>query len=265
MESIPFYKYQGAGNDFIMIDQRQHQWILRTDQALVEQLCDRRFGIGADGLILLQNHSGFDFEMIYFNSDGREGSMCGNGGRCTVAFAHHLSAIGESCHFLAVDGPHGAKVTHPEWVELKMIDVTHVERGSDFYYINTGSPHYIAFVENVDQIEVVQAGRAIRYNERFKAEGTNVNFTQVTDQGLKVVTYERGVEDETLACGTGVTAAALAYHLQSNGQHGVFEVPIQVKGGAMAIRFTATEQGFKEVWLCGPAKMVFKGQFEANK
>ncbi|WP_353484546.1 diaminopimelate epimerase [Haliscomenobacter sp.] len=260
MESIPFYKYQGAGNDFIMIDQRQHQWILRSDQALVEQLCDRRFGIGADGLILLQNHPGFDFEMVYFNSDGREGSMCGNGGRCTVAFAHHLSAIGESCHFLAVDGSHDAKVSNSEWVELKMIDVTHVERGSGFYYLNTGSPHYIAFVENADQIDVVQAGRAIRYNERFKAEGTNVNFTQVTDQGLKVVTYERGVEDETLACGTGVTAAALAYHLQRNGQHGVHEVPIQVKGGAMAIRYTATEQDFKEIWLCGPAKLVFKGQ-----
>jgi len=259
MESIPFYKYQGAGNDFIMIDQREQQWIKREDQALVEKLCHRRFGIGADGLILLQNHPDYDFEMIYFNADGREGSMCGNGGRCTVAFAQQLGAIGETCHFLAVDGPHDAIMNKPDWVELKMIDVTHVEEGSDFYFLNTGSPHYISFVEEVDKIDVVQAGRAIRYNERFRAEGTNVNFTQITDNGLSIATYERGVEDETLACGTGVTAAALAYHLKKGASSGVYEIPIKVKGGAMAIRFRATEQGFRDVWLCGPAQLVFEG------
>ena len=260
MQGIPFYKYQGAGNDFIMVDQRDNQWINREDRELVEKLCHRRFGIGADGLILLQNQPGFDFEMIYFNADGREGSMCGNGGRCTVAFARQLGVIGDRCHFLAVDGPHDANINNPEWVELKMIDVTQVEEGSNFYYLNTGSPHYIAFVENIDQIDVVQEGRAVRYNERFRAEGTNVNFTQLTANGLKVATYERGVEDETLACGTGVTAAALAYHLKRGGPKGAFEVPIQVKGGDMAIRFEATAQGFSDVWLCGPAKMVFAGK-----
>lgn len=263
MEGIPFYKYQGAGNDFIMIDQRERQWIKREDQALVEHLCHRRFGIGADGLILLQNHPNFDFEMIYFNADGREGSMCGNGGRCTVAFAQQLGVIGASCHFLAVDGPHDAIMNKADWVELKMIDVTHVEEGNNFYFLNTGSPHYVSFVEEVDKIDVVQAGRAIRYNERFRTAGTNVNFTQITDNGLHIATYERGVEDETLACGTGVTAAALAYHLKKGAANGAYEVPIKVKGGEMAIRFTATEHGFTDVWLCGPAKLVFAGQLEA--
>jgi diaminopimelate epimerase len=260
MRGIPFYKYQGAGNDFIMIDQRDQHWITRENQALVEQLCHRRFGIGADGLILLQNHPGYDFEMIYFNADGREGSMCGNGGRCTVAFAHQLGVIGNTCHFLAVDGPHDAVINNPDWVELKMIDVTHVEEGKDFYFLNTGSPHYITFVADVGEIDVVQAGRAIRYNERFRAEGTNVNFTQISEQGLSIVTYERGVEDETLACGTGVTAAALAYHLKKGGVLGPSEVPIKVKGGEMAIRFTATALGFTDVWLCGPATLVFGGE-----
>ena len=182
------------------------------------------------------------------------------GGVCTVAFAHQLGAIGDNCQFLAVDGLHHALIKNPEWVELKMIDVTHVEEGSDFYYLNTGSPHYIAFVEEINDIDVVQAGRAIRYNERFRADGTNVNFTQITDHGLSIATYERGVEDETLACGTGVTAAALAYHLKTGGALGPNEVPIKVKGGEMAIRFTATEQGFTDVWLCGPAKLVFAGE-----
>jgi diaminopimelate epimerase len=260
MQGIPFFKYQGAGNDFIMIDQRSQAWISRDDAAQIEQLCHRRFGIGADGLILLQTHHGFDFEMIYFNADGLEGSMCGNGGRCAVAFAKQLGAIGEQCRFIAVDGPHEARITQADWVELKMIDVTHIEVGADFYYLNTGSPHYISFVEEVEKIDVVQAGRAIRYNERFKAEGTNVNFTQITPQGLSIATYERGVEDETLACGTGVTAAALAYHLKIGGALGAAEVPIRVKGGKMSIRFTATKQGFRDVWLCGPAKMVFGGE-----
>jgi diaminopimelate epimerase len=260
MARLPFSKYQGAGNDFILIDQREKQWLHSHNEALIAQLCDRRFGIGGDGLILLQSKPGFDFEMVYFNADGREGSMCGNGGRCIVAFAHHLGILQESTYFNAVDGPHEAKVSRPAWVELKMIDVAKVEKGETFYYLNTGSPHYIAFVEDVAKVDVVAAGRAIRYNERFKAVGTNVNFTEITPEGLHVATYERGVEDETLACGTGVTAAAIAFHLQKNGGWGQFEVPIRVKGGDLAVRFRATAQGFEDIWLCGPAEKVYAGE-----
>jgi diaminopimelate epimerase len=260
MATLPFSKYQGAGNDFILIDQREKQWLHPHNEALIAQLCDRRFGIGGDGLILLQSKPGFDFEMVYFNADGREGSMCGNGGRCIVAFAHHLGIVQENTYFNAVDGPHEAKVSRPGWVELKMIDVADVEKGEGFYYLNTGSPHYIAFVEAVEKVDVVAAGRAIRYNERFKAVGTNVNFTEITQQGLQVATYERGVEDETLACGTGVTAAAIAFHLQKSGASGAFEVPIKVRGGDLAVRFRATAQGFEDIWLCGPAEKVYGGE-----
>jgi diaminopimelate epimerase len=262
MNEMSFFKYQGAGNDFILIDNRQLTYALTEAQIL--HICNRRFGIGADGLILLQNHSDYDFEMVYYNADGRESSMCGNGGRCIAAFAHYLQLIAEKGTFIAVDGPHEIKVINSEWIELKMIDVQKIEQGADFYFLNTGSPHYVAFVADANAIDVVGAGRAIRYNDRFRAEGTNVNFLQPTTEGITVVTYERGVEDETLACGTGVTAAALAYHLQKKGEPGQVEVPIQVKGGKMAVRFQATPSGFEEIWLCGPAVQVFNGSIPIN-
>ena len=257
---IPFYKYQGTGNDFVIIDNRAHPYVSLTDHKLVERLCDRKFGVGADGLMLLQNNPDYDFEMVYFNADGYEGSMCGNGGRCIVAFAHFLGAIGEECRFIAVDGPHDAKVLSDGWVELKMVDVAEVEEGEGFYFLDTGSPHYVAFAPDVAEIDVVEQGRAIRYSERFKAEATNVNFVQADANQLIVATYERGVEDETLSCGTGVTAAALAASLQSgqaNEKEGITD--IQAKGGKLQIKFTKTDNGFENVWLCGPATQVFQG------
>jgi diaminopimelate epimerase len=254
---IPFHKYQGTGNDFVIIDQRKQTYIDRADQPLIEKLCDRRFGIGADGLMLLQNKSGYDFEMVYFNSDGRESSMCGNGGRCITAFAHRLGVFKDNCRFWAIDGEHEALVRRDGWVELKMIDVNEVEKGDDFFYLNTGSPHYVTFTDKLEELDVYQAGRAVRYSERFKREGTNVNFVQLEPEGIAVATYERGVEDETLSCGTGVTAAAIAYHLQQ--KNGVDRVPIRVKGGALEVRFRAREKSFQEIWLCGPAEMVFEG------
>lgn len=260
---LKFYKYQGTGNDFVIIDQREQQYLKRTDQALIERLCDRRFGIGADGLMLLQQMKGYDFEMVYFNSDGRESSMCGNGGRCITAFAHALGVFEDECRFWAIDGAHDAIVRKDGWVELKMIDVQEVEKGNDFYYLNTGSPHYVTFRDDLAELDVYRAGREIRYSERFRAEGTNVNFVQPDGEGITVATYERGVEDETLSCGTGVTAAAIAYHLQSG--NGLDKVPIKVKGGELEVRFQPGSSGFSEIWLCGPAQMVFTGGIDTEK
>ncbi len=256
-----FYKYQGTGNDFIMIDQRHVQYLTRADVDVIERLCNRRFGIGADGLILLQKREGYDFEMIYFNSDGRESSMCGNGGRCSVAFAKQLEIIKDKTHFLAIDGEHDAIVRSDGWVELKMSDVINIENGADFYYLNTGSPHYITFVNDVNEVNVFEQGRAIRYNDRFKAEGTNVNFVAANNGGISVATYERGVEDETLSCGTGATAAAIAYYLKHDKKVNK-AIPIQVKGGNLEVRFESDGQGFTNIWLCGPAELVFEGEVE---
>jgi len=270
-----FYKYQGAGNDFVMLDQRDQRWLTRQDTAPIERLCHRRFGIGADGLILLERHPAFDFEMIYFNADGRESTMCGNGGRCIAAFAKHLGLVHDECRFLAIDGPHEARMTsrndHEEWVELKMSPVQSVERLSDTaFFLNTGSPHYVRFVDTVEGLDMVQEGRAVRYSERFRAEGVNVNLVNPTPDpspdksgegsGVRIRTYERGVEGETLACGTGVTAAAIAHYLHAGLSARQVEIPVRAEGDDLAVRFQANADGsFSEIWLCGPAARVFEG------
>lgn len=268
---IDFVKYHGAGNDFIMIDQRNHIQIQRTDIDLVAFLCHRRFGIGGDGLILLQKHDQYGIEMVYFNADGRESTLCGNGGRCFTAFAKHLGIAADHFRFLAIDGPHDAVVTaHPdgqqghEWVELQMNDLNTIECGpADTYILNTGSPHYVQFVNTLSDKDMVAEGRAVRYSERFKAQGINVNLAEVHPDGhLNIRTYERGVEDETLACGTGVTAAAIAQAVR-NGLTGPQYIPVQAAGGALAVRFNAGANGqFTDIWLCGPAQRVFTGQAE---
>ena len=261
MKKIPFYKYQGAGNDFIMISQVEQDFLRRTDQEAIARLCHRRFGIGADGLVLLQHNPDYDFEMVYFNADGGEGSMCGNGGRCIVAFARQLGLIEEHCRFVAVDGPHEARIRPDGWVELKMGDVKAIEQGTGFYFLNTGSPHYVTFVDALENTDVLQRGRKVRYSARFRKEGTNVNFVEPTAEGIAVATYERGVEDETLSCGTGVTASAIAHYLRRSGQ-GPQAIPIQAKGGRLEVRFTPYADGFTDVWLCGPAQLVFEGVME---
>ena len=261
--TIPFFKYQGTGNDFIMIDNRAQHWLSRADTELIRQLCDRRFGIGADGLILLQEKEGYDFEMVYFNADGRESSMCGNGGRCIVAFAQRLGQIEDKAHFLAIDGPHEASIDAAGWVSLKMSDVERVKVQQDYYELDTGSPHYITFVEDVDDIRVVENGQAIRYSETYREEGINVNFVEKQAGGISVLTYERGVEDETLSCGTGVTAAAIAYYLDQPNENRL-QVPITTKGGQLEVRFDANADGsFQDIWLCGPAQFVFQGEIHA--
>lgn len=259
--SFPFYKYQGAGNDFVMVDNRDHIFPDASDTALIARVCDRRFGIGADGLILLEDAPGFDFRMVYFNADGRESSMCGNGGRCIVAFAQRLGIVREKYHFIAIDGPHEAVITAQDWVELKMSDVAAITQtdGGD-YILNTGSPHYVQFLGTLDALPVAERGRSIRYSDAFRKEGINVNFVAPGSEGISVATYERGVEDETLSCGTGVTAAALAWSLRHPDKART-RVPITTKGGQLEVRFQATEKGFEQIWLCGPAVFVFEGAY----
>jgi diaminopimelate epimerase len=259
--NIPFYKYQGAGNDFILLDQRQNEYLTKESHNEIKQLCDRRFGIGADGLMLLQNRDGFDFEMVYFNADGHESTMCGNGGRCIVSFAKKLGLIENKAFFLAIDGAHHAQINeNGNWIELQMIDVKQVEQGQNFFVLNTGSPHYCTFTKSIAELNVFEEGRKIRYNERFAKDGININFIEILENGIKVATYERGVEAETLACGTGVTAAAIAFWLSQNNSS-IREIPISTKGGNLSVRFAPDGYiGFKNIWLCGPATYVFEGK-----
>lgn len=256
---IHFYKYQGAGNDFILIDNREKHFDTK-DNALVARLCNRRFGIGADGLMLLQNREGYDFEMLYYNADGNLGSMCGNGGRCIVAFAKQLGIIDGYTKFLAVDGDHEASINEAgDWVSLKMIDVTEINRDGEDYVLNTGSPHYVRLVQGLQDLNVFEEGRKIRYNDTYTKEGINVNFVEPLAEAYFVRTYERGVEDETLACGTGVTAAALAMALHKQ-QTGAITTPIKAMGGELTIRFLHQGDGrFAEIYLEGPAQLVFRG------
>lgn len=259
---IPFEKYHGTGNDFILIDQREKKYLTRRNTATIRQMCSRHFGIGADGLMFLQNKKGYDFEMIYFNSDGNESSMCGNGGRCISHFAHQLGIFRKEAKFLAIDGDHEAKVLKKNWVELKMGDVSQVEKGRGFFVLDTGSPHYVKFVKDVAKIDVNKKGSAIRYNERFRKEGINVNFVEPNGKGIKIATYERGVENETLSCGTGITAAAISYALRQMKSHSNFSIPIEAKGGNLEVKFEIEKNTFKNIWLCGEATFVFKGVFE---
>lgn len=256
---LHFHKYQGTGNDFIIVDNRDLKFD-RADHALVKQLCDRRFGIGADGLMLLQQADGYDFEMVYYNSDGNEGSMCGNGGRCIVEFARVLGLLKRKDHafFLASDGEHEASVK-PGFISLKMKDVNHVELGAEFSFLNTGSPHYVAFINDVESFDVEAKGKAIRNNDRFKAEGTNVNFVEKKYNELFVRTYERGVEAETYSCGTGVTAAALVAALKSVSTTEHF-CEIKTLGGKLVVKFQKhPDNSFTDIWLEGPATFVYKG------
>jgi diaminopimelate epimerase len=260
--TFAFYKYQGTGNDFVIIDNRDLKFD-RRNNALVAKLCDRRFGIGADGLMLLQSKAGFDFEMVYYNSDGNESSMCGNGGRCIVEFARSLGLVNDHAHFIAIDGPHIAGVK-PQFISLKMNDVKNVELNADFSFLNTGSPHYVAFVNDISNYNVFEEGKKIRNNKRFKDEGTNVNFVEKQYNDLFVRTFERGVEGETYSCGTGVTAAALVAAIK-NVSTTEDHCSIKTLGGNLNVKFKKQAgNSFSDIWLEGPATFVFKGQIEVE-
>ncbi len=257
--TLQFYKYQGTGNDFVMLDNRQNIFP-KNNTKLVAQLCDRKFGIGADGLILLENHEKYDFKMVYYNSDGNESSMCGNGGRCLVAFAKQLGVISNKAEFEAVDGYHFATIDANGIVSLQMKDVESINFQENYTFLNTGSPHHVTLVENVKNVDVKNEGAKTRYSNLYGKEGSNVNFVeQIDTDKFAVRTYERGVEDETLSCGTGVTAVAIAMNATNKTKSN--QIELQVEGGNLKVSFECINGIYKNVFLIGPATFVFEGTF----
>lgn len=253
---MEFYKYQGTGNDFVMVDNRDLQF--PKDKNIIEKLCDRRFGIGADGLILLENDTDYDFKMVYYNSDGGESTMCGNGGRCLVAFAFFLDVFEDKCKFIAIDGEHDAEI-HNGIIKLKMIDVNTISHDGNDFVLNTGSPHYVKYVDNLKDYDVYTEGHGIRNSENYKEKGINVNFIEkISDNEIFVRTYERGVEDETYSCGTGVTASALTFLQKDN----LTSVKVKTLGGNLKVYAEKSGDSFCNIWLEGPAKQVFKGKVD---
>ncbi|TDD94314.1 diaminopimelate epimerase [Flavobacterium cellulosilyticum] len=257
---IEFYKYQGTGNDFVMIDNRMDIFP-KEDVELIAHLCDRRFGIGGDGLILLENDYDTDFKMVYYNSDGNQSSMCGNGGRCLVAFAKELNVIIDGCTFIATDGVHQATIANDGIVSLQMIDVTSIKIESDYTFMNTGSPHHVQLVDDLEHYNIKENGAALRYGPLYGKEGSNVNFVKkINEDTFSLRTYERGVEDETLACGTGATAVAIA--MNATGQTDASSIKLNVEGGKLAVSFDKVDNTYTNVFLIGPAEFVFKGEID---
>ncbi|MGN6566604.1 MAG: diaminopimelate epimerase [Flavipsychrobacter sp.] len=255
---IQFHKYQGTGNDFILIDNRAKGISLTKDQ--VAFLCHRRFGIGADGLMLLQDAEGYDFRMVYYNSDGGESTMCGNGGRCITAFAKKLGLVKKVANFIAIDGAHFATINEDGTVSLHMQDVQEINAADGHTTLNTGSPHYVQWVNDVQNTDVFTEGRRIRNRDEFQPKGINVNFVQLQNGKLWVRTYERGVEDETLSCGTGVTASAIAATANATGE---FNTTLYTPGGTLNVSFIKdSADTARNVVLSGPATFVFEGAIE---
>lgn len=260
MPLINFTKYHGTGNDFIILDNRNQT--VQFNQEEIARLCHRRFGIGADGLMLLLSSEGYDFEMQYFNADGGEGSMCGNGGRCITAFAFHLGLIEEHATFLAIDGTHNALITKSSddycQIQVSLNDVKNVKTaGTNKYIMDTGSPHYVEFTKDIKSVDVFSEGKRIRLDKQFQPAGTNVNFVEEKGSGLKVVTFERGVEDITLSCGTGVTAAAIAASAEKSDGHYTWEIDTQ--GGNLSVSFIKQNNHYTDIWLSGPAEKTYSG------
>ncbi|MBT1704409.1 diaminopimelate epimerase [Chryseosolibacter indicus] len=268
---IHFYKYQATGNDFVIVDNRTAGYSFTKEQ--IERICQRKFGVGADGLMLIEKHPSLDFNLVYYNSDGSQ-SLCGNGSRAAVAMAASLGLLKGKTSFNAYDGRHDAELLSGDIVRLKMNSVKEIKKFGNDFFINTGSPHFIRFVSKIEEHPVYEEGRTIRYDEAFKPGGTNVNFVEVlADNTIYVRTYERGVENETLSCGTGVTAAALAASVLG------YKSPVKIGtlGGELMVEFKISQSGhannpldptnghsdlFYDIFLIGPAKMVFEGNLE---
>ncbi|MBA2249950.1 MAG: diaminopimelate epimerase [Chitinophagaceae bacterium] len=255
---IKFQKYQGTGNDFIIMDNRTQLYSGLTKKQ-INFLCNRRFGIGADGVLLLSNTDGYDFEMTYYNADGLEGSMCGNGGRCMAKFAESIGIHKAKYRFKAADGEHEAEIDLNGFVKLKMRDVKVVDVHSNHFILDTGSPHYVKYTNDIMKTDVKTAGHAIRFSKNFEKEGINVNFVEALEEDMIYVrTYERGVEDETLSCGTGVTASAI---IAAHNDNGFNRVEVKTPGGNLSVEFEKVdENNFRDIWLDGPANLVFKGE-----
>jgi diaminopimelate epimerase len=256
--TIVFNKYEGTGNDFIIIDNRKN--IINPDDFnLIRKLCDRRFGIGADGLILISENLQYDFEMKYFNSDGYESSMCGNGGRCSAAYAIKTGITGKKVAFLAIDGAHKA-ISEGNIIRLQMNDVKEPRLIKGNYFMNTGSPHCVVFQKDIKKLDVNEEGKKIRWSEDYAPEGTNVNFVEIIEKDIFVRTFERGVEEETYSCGTGVVASAIASVV--SGHYGTNTVNVKTKGGNLAVSFRIHGKGITDIWLSGPASFVFEGKID---
>jgi diaminopimelate epimerase len=255
---ITFDKYEGTGNDFVMIDNRNN-YFPKKDINLIARLCDRRFGIGADGLILLENDSESNFKMVYFNSDGNQSTMCGNGGRCLVAFAKKLKLIDNSATFIAIDGFHNATIYDGNNVSLQMKDVDTVKSEPDYSFLDTGSPHHVEVVSAISNLDVKSKGAEIRYGGLYGSAGANVNFVeQINGDTFSIRTYERGVEDETLSCGTGATAVAIAMNF--TGKTNSNTIKINVQGGKLEVSFNKIDSQYSNIFLKGPATFVFEGK-----
>lgn len=251
--NISFSKYEGAGNDFILIDNR-HQTI-QLSQEKISKLCHRRFGIGADGLMLLENDSESDFRMKYYNSDGLEGSMCGNGGRCIVSFAHQIGIIKQEYLFNAVDGLHKASLSNGI-VNLKMSDIENIEKHKSEWFLDTGSPHVVKILDDIKTLDIDSKGKELRFDKRFGVAGTNVNFINIIEDSIYIRTYERGVEEETLACGTGAVASAIVAHHINNA---ISSFKVFASGGNLNVSFKFKSNKYSDIWLSGPATKVFNG------
>lgn len=259
---IRFSKYHGTGNDFIVIDNLNRQLDLTRDQ--LKMLCDRHLGIGADGLMLLLPSQKFDFEMKYFNGDGGEGTMCGNGGRCITAFAYQIGLIRNTTRFTAIDGEHCGEILGSEENQMKikvtLRDISQIKQDANYFLVNTGSPHYVEIMDDPDGIDIFQRGKSIRWDPRFAPEGLNVNFVKVDGDKLLVRTFERGVENITLSCGTGVTAAAVAADIHQGQPRN--EYHIQTYGGNLKVQFVKDNKIYRHVSLTGPVQHVFNGTIE---
>ena len=258
-----FHKYHGSGNDFIILDNRDNRYSAFYEKQ-VKHICNRHFGIGGDGLILLNKAEGYDFEMKYYNSDGNESSMCGNGGRCMVRFAWDIGIHKNTYHFKACDGDHEAEIDVDDVIRLKMQNVSEIKQHANYSILNTGSPHFVKLASNVHKVDVIETGREIRYSKEFAPDGINVNFVESLDEdSIYVRTYERGVEDETLSCGTGVTAAAL---VSAHNDNGFNRVEVKTPGGHLSVEFEKLDdEHFENIWLCGPAEFVFKGEIDIEE
>ena len=250
-----FFKYQGTGNDFVLINNHRLSFP-KENHELIREICDRRFGIGADGLMLLEETPGYDFKMVYYNADGNESTMCGNGGRCIAAFANQLGIVKDKGKFMAIDGVHDFTIDKDN-VHLRMIDVAEIKMDKNDYVLFTGSPHYVSFRTALSQINILEEAQKVRYNDTFKEKGINVNFVEIKEDNVSMRTYERGVEDETLSCGTGTVAVALCVaHIrnQSAGQ-----INIKTPGGILSVAFMKYENKYTDIWLIGAANFVFSG------
>jgi len=256
-KKIEFYKYHGTGNDFILINAMQNN--IQLSQSEIEILCHRRFGIGADGLMILRPKKGFDFDMDFYNSDGYPGSMCGNGGRCIVAFAHDMGVIENETKFWAPDGEHKAVYYSQDKIALKMIDVDHIDKQELGLVLDTGSPHLVILKDSNKKLDVFNEGRTIRYSDAYNKKGINVNFVIPGNKISEIYTYERGVENQTFSCGTGTVAAGIALHkLQKCSSPLTFKT----LGGKLTIYFDYLScDSYRNIWLEGPATKTFSGTY----